>query len=122
MCHADHQKLTMAHFEWRQPSVYRLEMAVPQQTLAMAHFGAIGTTSKTEVAMNKTQLPEAPPWRTLLQRLFGAGIGQNLIKVWVTETGSYAFGQVVTETKVKLGRYTVLQWKTYRTPDLDREE
>ncbi|KXK67247.1 hypothetical protein BC89_33385, partial [Pseudomonas monteilii] len=60
--------------------------------------------------MSTTQLPEAPSRRTLLQRLFGAGLGQNLISVWVTEIGNYAFGQVVTETKVKLGRYTVLQW------------
>ncbi|MBA1203592.1 hypothetical protein G7009_17865 [Pseudomonas capeferrum] len=72
--------------------------------------------------MSTTQLPEASPRRTLLQRIFGAGLGQNLISVWVTEIGNYAFGQVVTETKVKLGRYTVLHWKTYRTPDLDREE
>lgn len=72
--------------------------------------------------MSTTQLPEAPLRRTLLQRLFGAGLGQNLISVWVTEIGNYAFGQVITETKVKLGRYTVLQWKTYKTADLDREE
>ncbi|ESW38377.1 hypothetical protein [Pseudomonas taiwanensis] len=72
--------------------------------------------------MSNTPLAEAPTRRTLLQRLFGVGLGQNLISVWVTEVGNYAFGQVVTETKVKLGRYTLLQWKTYRTPELDREE
>ncbi len=34
----------MAHFGWRQPSVSGLGLKVRQQTLAMAHFGAIGTT------------------------------------------------------------------------------
>lgn len=72
--------------------------------------------------MSTTQPPEVPIRRTLLQRLFGAGLGQNLFSVWVTEVGNYAFGQVVTETKVKLGRYTLVQWTTYRTPELDREE
>lgn len=43
--------------------------------------------------MSNTPLAEAPTRRTLLQRLFGAGLGQNLISVWVTEVGNYAFGR-----------------------------
>lgn len=39
--------------------------------------------------MNTTPHPAASPRRTLLQRLFGAGLGQNLISVWVTEIGNY---------------------------------
>lgn len=70
--------------------------------------------------MRTTPNPDAPVQRTLMQRLFRAGLGENLISVWVTETGTYSLGQVVTETKVKLGRYTVLSWTTYRTPDLDQ--
>lgn len=68
--------------------------------------------------MTPTAKPDAPARRTVLQWLFRAGLGENLISVWVNEIGTYCFGQVITETKVKLGRYTVLRWTTYRTPDL----
>lgn len=56
--------------------------------------------------------------RTLLQRLFRCGLGQNLISVWVDVKGEYAHGQTITETRVKLGRYTVARWTTVRTPDI----
>ena len=57
-----------------------------------------------------------PPRRTLLQRLFRAGLGNNLITVWVEVVGRYGDGQVETETKIQLGRYTVLRWTRYYTP------
>lgn len=62
---------------------------------------------------------EELPRRTLLQRLFRAGLGRNLITVWTEEKGRYAYGQVETETQIKLGRYTVLRWTSFYTPVID---
>lgn len=56
------------------------------------------------------------PRRTLLQRFFRAGLGQNLICIWVQEKGRYSLGQIETESKLMLGRYTVLRWSRFYTP------
>lgn len=40
--------------------------------------------------------------RTLLQRLFRAGLGRNLITIWVEEKGVDGLGQIETETRVQL--------------------
>ncbi|MBW5463687.1 hypothetical protein GOY11_21135 [Pseudomonas aeruginosa] len=61
---------------------------------------------------------EKTPRRPLLHRLFRAGLGRNLITVWVEEKGRHAFGQVETETRVYLGRYVVLRWSRFYTPDI----
>lgn len=59
-----------------------------------------------------------PPRRTLLQRLFRGGLGRPLINLWVEErTGGS--GQSITETRLNLGRYTVLHWECIRT-DMDQ--
>lgn len=57
------------------------------------------------------------PSRTLLQRLFRGGLGRPLINFWV-EVRHNNDSQRVTDTQLKLGRYTVLRWETVRT-DLD---
>ena len=57
------------------------------------------------------------PRRTFLQRLFRGGLGRPLVNLWV-EVRSYGGYQHVTETKLKLGRYTVLRWEK-TTVDLD---
>ncbi len=55
--------------------------------------------------------------RPLLHRLFKAGLGQEtLITVWITEKDEYAHGQTERETKIKIGRYTLLAWRTFHTP------
>jgi hypothetical protein len=54
--------------------------------------------------------------RTLIQRLFRAGLGRNLITIWVEEKGVYGLGQIETETRVQLGRFTVLRWSRFFTP------
>ena len=59
----------------------------------------------------------APPKRTLLQRLFRGGLGRPLINLWVEER-TCGYGQRITDTKLKLGRYTVLHWERIHT-DLD---
>ena len=52
--------------------------------------------------------------RTLLQRLFRGGLGRPLINLWVEErTGGY--GQRTINTKLKLGRYTILRWERIHT-------
>lgn len=63
--------------------------------------------------MSATQT-EKPPKRTLLQRLFRGGLGRPLINLWVEES-TYAHGQRHTETRLKLGRYTVLHWESIKT-------
>lgn len=64
--------------------------------------------------------PERPPRRTFLQWLFRSGLGRPLINLWVTEH-EYGHGQRITESRLKLGRYTVLHWERIRT-DLDQFE
>lgn len=60
---------------------------------------------------------EKAPRRTLLQRLFGGGLGRPLINLWVEErVGEY--GQRHVETRLKLGRHTVLRWECIRN-DMD---
>jgi hypothetical protein len=56
------------------------------------------------------------PRRTFLQWLFRCGLGNNLVTIWVSEVGQYAHGQTETETKIMLGRYTVLRWTKFYTP------
>lgn len=58
-----------------------------------------------------------PSKRTLLQRLFRGGLGRPLINLWVEDRACGA-GQRITDTKLKLGRYTVLHWERIHT-DLD---
>ena len=57
--------------------------------------------------------------RTIWQWVFGCGLDQSLVTVWVTEIGKYDQGQTETETKVMLGRYTVLRWSRIYTPATD---
>lgn len=64
---------------------------------------------------------EQIPRRPLLHRLFRAGLGRNLITVWVEEKGRYALGQVETETRLKVGRYTVLRWSRFYTPVIEND-
>lgn len=66
-------------------------------------------------------ITDNPTKRPLLHRLFRAGLGNNLITVWVTEKGQYASGQVETETKVQIGRYTILRWTKFYTPSHDQD-
>lgn len=61
-----------------------------------------------------TNQTEAPPKRTLLQRLFRGGLGRPLVNLWV-ETRDINESQRVTDTKLKLGRYTVLHWESIKT-------
>jgi len=61
---------------------------------------------------------EKPLKRTLLQRLFRGGLGRPLINLWVEEQTA-GFGQRHTETRLKLGRYTVLHWESIKT-DMDQ--
>lgn len=60
------------------------------------------------------------PRRTFLQRLFRGGLGRPLVNLWVEQRNS-GDGQRTTDTRVKLGRYTVLRWETITT-DLDALE
>lgn len=64
-------------------------------------------------------MPSAPR-RTLLQRLFRGGLGRPLISLWV-EVRNNSDEQRTTDTRLKLGRYTVLRWETITT-DLDALE
>ncbi len=57
---------------------------------------------------------EAPPRRTFLQRLFRGGLGRPLVNLWVTER-TCGYGQRITETRLNLGRYTVLHWESIYT-------
>lgn len=66
--------------------------------------------------MNTNQT-EAPPKRTLLQRLFRGGLGRPLINLWIETSGDS--DQITTDTKLNLGRYTVLRWQSIKT-DMDQ--
>lgn len=66
----------------------------------------------------KTSQTEKPLKRTLLQRLFRGGLGRPLVNLWV-ETRDINESQRVTDTKLKLGRYTVLHWESIKT-DMDQ--
>lgn len=63
---------------------------------------------------------ERPLRRSLLQRLFRGGLGRPLINMWV-EVRSCSEGQRITYSRLKLGRYTVLQWERIDN-DLDALE
>lgn len=65
-----------------------------------------------------TNQTEKPLKRTLLQRLFRGGLGRPLINLWVMESTA-GYGQRHTETRLKLGRYTVLHWESIKT-DMDQ--
>lgn len=60
---------------------------------------------------------ETPSRRTFLQWLFRGGLGRPLVNLWV-EARSYGGYQRITETRLKLGRYTLLRWEKI-TLDLD---
>lgn len=60
---------------------------------------------------------EPVPRRTLMQRLFRGGLGRPLVNLWV-ETRQCHDSQRITDTRLMLGRYTVLRWETIRT-DMD---
>jgi hypothetical protein len=66
--------------------------------------------------MSATQ-PEKPLKRTLLQRLFRGGLGRPLINLWIETSGDA--DQITTDTKLNLGRYTVLRWQSIKT-DMDQ--
>jgi hypothetical protein len=57
---------------------------------------------------------EAAPRRTLLQRLFRGGLGRPLVNLWI-ETRDINESQRITDSQLKLGRYTVLRWQSIRT-------
>jgi hypothetical protein len=61
---------------------------------------------------------ETPARRTLLQRIFRGGIGRPLINLWVTEKTT-GCGQRTIDTRLNLGRYTMLHWERIHT-DLDQ--
>jgi hypothetical protein len=61
---------------------------------------------------------DKPPKRTLLQRLFRGGLGRPLINLWI-EAREGGYGQLTTDTKLNLGRYTVLRWQSIKT-DMDQ--
>lgn len=61
-----------------------------------------------------------PTKRTLLQRLFQGGLGRPLVNLWI-ETRECGYGQRITDTKLNIGRFTVLRWQSIRT-DLDEFE
>lgn len=65
-------------------------------------------------------MTDKPLRRTLLQRLFRGGLGRPLVNLWVTERAC-GDGQRITESRLKLGRYTVLHWERIHT-DLDAFE
>ncbi|WJK10287.1 hypothetical protein [Pseudomonas fluorescens] len=56
--------------------------------------------------------------RTILQRLFRGGLGRPLINLWVEER-TCGYGQRITESRLNLGRYTVLHWERIHT-DMDQ--
>lgn len=60
---------------------------------------------------------EKPIKRTLLQRLFQGGLGRPLINLWIETRGDS--DQITTDTKLNLGRYTVLRWQSIKT-DMDQ--
>lgn len=66
--------------------------------------------------MSATQA-EKPPRRTLLQRLFRGGLERPLINLWIETRGDS--DQITTDTKLNLGRYTVLRWQSIKT-DMDQ--
>lgn len=59
-----------------------------------------------------------PPKRTLLQRLFRGGLGRPLVNLWI-EKRHNGDGQFTIDTKLNLGRYTVLRWQSIKT-DMDQ--
>lgn len=63
---------------------------------------------------------EAAPRRTFLQRLFRGGLGRPLVNLWI-ETRACNDAQRITDTKLNLGRFTVLRWQSIRT-DMDAFE
>jgi hypothetical protein len=67
------------------------------------------------VMSSTATMPKATP-RPLLHRLFRAGLGRNLITVWVEEKARNSYGQVETETRIHLGRYVLLRWTRFYTP------
>lgn len=58
------------------------------------------------------------PRRTFLQWLFRGGLGRPLINLWI-ETRGGGGGQLTTDTRLNLGRYTVLRWQSIKT-DMDQ--
>ena len=58
------------------------------------------------------------PRRTFLQWLFRGGLGRPLVNLWV-EVRSNGDGQRTTDTRLNLGRYTVLRWQSIKT-DMDQ--
>jgi hypothetical protein len=64
--------------------------------------------------------PSAAPRRTVLQRLFRGGLGRPLVNLWI-ETRDINEFQRITDSQLKLGRYTVLRWQSIRT-DMDAFE
>jgi hypothetical protein len=63
-------------------------------------------------------MTDAPPSRTFLQRLFRGGLGRPLVNLWI-ETRGGGYGQRTTDTKLNLGRYTLLRWQSITT-DMDQ--
>lgn len=55
-----------------------------------------------------------PIKRTLLQRLFRGGLGRPLINLWVEERTNDDCQRTI-NTKLKLGRYTILHWERVHT-------
>lgn len=54
------------------------------------------------------------PSRTFLQWIFRCGLGRPLVNLWI-ETREVSCGQRITDTKLNLGRYTVLRWQSITT-------
>jgi hypothetical protein len=58
------------------------------------------------------------PRRTFLQWLFRGGLGRPLVNLWVEERSHGGGHQRTTDTRLNLGRYTLLRWQRITT-DLD---
>jgi hypothetical protein len=50
-----------------------------------------------------------------IKKLFSCPQDRNLILVWREDTDVFGGNQVHTDTKIMLGRYTVLCWTTIHT-------
>ena len=57
--------------------------------------------------------------KNLLKKLLKCPDGQSLIVVWKTKKEVQALGQVISETKVRVGKFQVASWTSIYTPVAD---
>mgnify|MGYP003406963789 CR=1 FL=1 len=51
-----------------------------------------------------------------IKKLFDCPQDRNMILVWREETNRNKAGQIESDTKIYIGRYTLLKWSTIYTP------